>query len=1243
MALFAVILLFVLHWSMRPAASECTDGFKVISVNNASSCDKTHTTCLNGSVACCTLEGALQAGVPPCSRVVVDTNQTFNGNVVVNGSHDLVLQQNGSTLITVSCSGNLSFTNCQNVNISGIQFQTCSLTFLDCVNVSVTGASFSSGPAVGLALIDVSGSATISTTQFIDHGNQQKPAVGLLIHKQLAAKPGKFQISNCTFSSNTNADVSNIDDEVLDRAVYKSCTGYYGGRGGGLVILVDGSGGNVIELVKNVFKNNTGCIGGGAYVSISGNASSADANVLNIANVTFESNFAYKLGGGLYLDDGDNSSTVNTALQIVITRTIFDQNNATNAAGLAYKSIGELPFPTNYTVQLSECNFTNNTANDTGGAFGFYRSSSDYDIDDKPITVQMENCLVQDNSIYHRFTGRSIVLGIGVIYTEGVNIAFSGTTPGTHIEHNYGTAILASSAWVAMNGSVDITNNRGIRGGAVYLVGSSRFVVGKGLNLKFSDNYAQLYGGAVFHSYPALGVGQDRYCIFEYNQKSIINPADWLANISFTNNTAGISGNAIFFSSPASCFVSNTSNEVSTYHFVGIEPQVTSSPIRLEFTSDNCSAANPTVMLGELMKLKVIAYDIFNNSVNAPMMVSLACKDQPDEQCPYTLAGTTLVQVNASDTNTTNKMTTNLERTTFFIKGPEPSNDRVTLMWQTLENGPVSLAFLDVNIRQCRFGYVYSDMDQRCVCFNSPHVYCDEASYTSCVEEGYWFGEVNNDSTYIAVPCPFGNCNYTGGCPTDSCAGKPFFCTLYDEDLDALCYGNRSGILCSQCKHNANFAFDAIQCNTSDQLTALWSILLVLVFWLALCVALLVIVRLDFHIGSGQLYCFLFFFTVLQYFVGGTFPFIELYHIELVVTGFIQLNPKFFGLIPSISFPPDFNMWFNVLSYVHPLFLGCVIMLLVCCARKYHLPFLHERRGINAICILLYLSFFSLSQTSLSFIAPITFSENITRASIEPKIGYFKVDHRDKDTIIFLTFTIIAILVQVTLVIPFLCLLIFSPLMIRFSIFDKLVQRLKPIIDEFQACYKDNCRPFAGFYLTWRQIIFFIGLIEDNFVTIYLLQISSIIMLLVLAIFQPYKKQWLNALDALFVTDLILLSILHGSTANKVFATNSLAFFKKVIVTCLVLFPLVYFILLCLSPIAKRAYSFIFRKKQKQLHDFTEHTADEREPILFEQSGRYTNKSESITGSVDAPVNVQPTTTVVGISSTASYQNSETT
>ena len=1204
----------------------------MISVNNAgSSCDKTDTKCLNGSVACCTLEGALQAGVPPCSRVVVETNQTFNGSVVVNGSHDLVLQQNGSALITVSCNGNLSFTNCQNVNISGMQFQTCSLTFLDCVKVSVTGASFSSGPAVGLALVNVSGSAFISSTQFVDHGHHRKPAVGLLIHKQSAAKPGKFQISNCTFSSNTNADASNIDGERLDRAVYKSCTGHYGGRGGGLVILVEGSGGNVIELVKAVFKNNTGCIGGGAYVSISGSTGPADANVLNIADVTFESNFAYKLGGGLYLDDGDNSSTFNTAFQIVITRTIFDQNNATNAAGLAYKSIGELPFSTNYTVQLSECSFTNNTAYDTGGAFGFYRSSLAYDSDDKPITVQMENCLVQDN--YHRFTGPSIILGIGVIFTEGVNIAFSGTTPGTHIKNNYGTAILASSAWVAMNGSVDITSNTGIRGGAVHLVGSSRFVVRNGLNLKFSDNHAQLYGGAVFHSYPALGVGQDRYCIFEYDQKSITNPAKWLANISFTNNTAGISGNAIFFSSPASCFVSNSqppSNETSTYHFVGIEPQVTSSPVRLEFTSDNCSAVNPTVMLGESMKLKVTAYDIFNNSVNAPVMVSLACKDQPDEQCPYTLAGTTLV-------------TTNLERTTFFIKGPEPSNDQVTLVWQTLENGPVSLAFLDVNIRQCRFGYVYNDMDQKCVCFNSPHVHCDETSYTSCVEEGYWFGEVNNDSMYVVVPCPFGNCNYTGGCPTNNCAGMPSFCTLYNKDRDALCYGNRSGILCSQCKNNANFAFDAIQCSTSDPLTGLWSILLFLVFWFALCVALLVIVRLDFHIGSGQLYCFLFFFTVLQYFVGGTFPFIELYHIELVVTGFIQLNPKFFGLIPSISFPPDFNKWFIVLSYVHPLFLGCVIMFLVCCARKYHLPFLQERRGINAICILLYLSFFSLSQTSLSFIAPVIFPENIIRASIEPKIGYFKVDHHDRDTVIFLAFAIIAILVQVTLVIPFLCLLIFSPLMIRFSVFGKLMQCLKPIIDEFQACYKDNyCRSFAGFYLAWRQIIFLIGLIEDNFVTIYLLQISSIIMLLVLAIFQPYKKQRLNVLDALFVTDLILLSILHGSTANKVFATKSLAIFKKVIVTCLVLFPLVYFILLCLSPIAKRAYTFIFRKKQEQLHAFTEHTEEEREPLLFEQSGRYTNKSENITESVDAPVNVQPTTTVVGISTTTSYKNSET-
>ena len=255
-------------------------------------------------------------------------------------------------------------------------------------------------------------------------------------------------------------------------------------------------------------------------------------------------------------------------------------------------------------------------------------------------------------------------------------------------------------------------------------------------------------------------------------------------------------------------------------------------------------------------------------------------------------------------------------------------------------------------------------------------------------------------------------------------------------------------------------------------------------------------------------------------------------------------------------------------------------------------------------------------------------------ASLDPTVMYFTSNH--------LWMAILALFTQVVLVVPFLCLLVLSPLLVRW--FNLL--RLKPVLDEFQACYQDRYRSFAGFYLTWRLVIFLLSSVGDYFVNIYLLQVMAIILLMVHAMFQPYREQWLNVLDALFITDLILLSILHGSTANVVFESPGLTVFKDVVVHLLVLLPLVYFVSLCLWPILKRVFDFLFNRKGKKRMlrnvggdtDTAECDIAGREPLLFQQSfhssdlniPRGADRKNS-----DVPRPRLPTTSIVGFSQSA--------
>ena len=276
------------------------------------------------------------------------------------------------------------------------------------------------------------------------------------------------------------------------------------------------------------------------------------------------------------------------------------------------------------------------------------------------------------------------------------------------------------------------------------------------------------------------------------------------------------------------------------------------------------------------------------------------------------------------------------------------------------------------------------------------------------VQEGYWFGTLpnnthtymaNNTHTHGAFPCPFGFCDFSGHCSGENCSNKTFFCEVPAAEPDVLCYGNRGGVLCSQCAQNHSFTFDAIDCAPNEDCSFGYIFVmigLVLLFWALLVTVILAVVYLDLLIGSGHLYCFIFFFSVLQFFVGGSFPSKFLFVIELVITGFIQLDPKMFGLIPiCIPGNPLQSMGYTLLRYIHPFFLAVVIALLICISKRHALPFFYRnKRATNAICILLYRSFFSLTQTSLSFLIPVRFQDRSTvYASLDPTVIYFSTYH----------------------------------------------------------------------------------------------------------------------------------------------------------------------------------------------------------------------------------------------------------
>ena len=118
--------------------------------------------------------------------------------------------------------------------------------------------------------------------------------------------------------------------------------------------------------------------------------------------------------------------------------------------------------------------------------------------------------------------------------------------------------------------------------------------------------------------------------------------------------------------------------------------------------------------------------------------------------------------------------------------------------------------------------------------------------------------------------------------------------------------------------------------------------------------------------------------------------------------------------------------------------------------------------------------------------------------------------------VIYIIYVIIAILFEVIMVVGLPVILLSEPYVNHWINFS----RIKPILDQFQGCYRDKCRWFAGVYLLSRQAILIIMVISfvHYYIALYLLTLLCIIIALLYHHVQPYKVVLsTNLMDLFFI------------------------------------------------------------------------------------------------------------------------------
>ena len=196
------------------------------------------------------------------------------------------------------------------------------------------------------------------------------------------------------------------------------------------------------------------------------------------------------------------------------------------------------------------------------------------------------------------------------------------------------------------------------------------------------------------------------------------------------------------------------------------------------------------------------------------------------------------------------------------------------------------------------------------------------------------------------------------------------------------------------------------------------------------------------------------------------YAFRELYLTVSIMSSFSKIIPQFLGELCLTTGMSGIDQQF--IHYIHP---SVVILILVAISllarRSRRFSKIIGHGIIHVICCLLLLSYTSMASTSLLLMRSLKFLDVVkVYTYLSPNIEYFHGRH--------LAYGLVALLCTTSIVIGLPLLLTLEPSLNRKINFIKI----KPILDQFQGCYKNKYHCFAGYYMICRLVIIAIVIVN---------------------------------------------------------------------------------------------------------------------------------------------------------------------
>ena len=1095
------------------------------------------------------------------------------------------------------------FTNIQNLSIVNITVHNCGVSsqkqfltrhvfysaifLVHCTHVYISGVRVLQSVGSGLAIIDTNGTVTVEDTLFESNGiggiAEIVGAGGLYLQyscfsnlqdsicPQLWSQNTTYAFTDCNFTNNN----ANIPESIADITLNDDEKRLLG-RGGGLgVVMSDGAANNHITLTRCRFLNNTATWGGGMHVQFRG---SSQNNLLVAQCSYFENNCCPENAGGAINVVHDNISPMGN--QVVFENANFTDNSAGFGGGVGiYSSPNiETSIP-NITIAFKNCSWMLNKAN-FGSALDVLCETHQTFPCGSQSNVILSDCTFTNNTVVHRpNTSQQYKEGRGVLVSTAHSIWFEGNTTFTG---NNGTAVylVTSTAIFAPDSTALFEGNFGYKGGAIALIGLAAIHVQQNSHFTFKNNRAQTTGGAIYY----YSLDQHEYfsgssnCFIKYVGSEDKTSASFMFDGNQAEQTYGLDIRATTLNQCRSMCHTESNDPVEIFNCIG----------QFNFTNKTTSVSTSG---GQYL-------------VNTSKSLILVIPGK-EFQIPFKL----IDDLNTSTKGSYNVRVKNYNGSNIVVdpayafivndhmKLYGQPGDRARLKVTSMGRRPITLVF-EVELDHCPPGFAIHNTTMSnknlptCTCtINTDKQYqgmvrCNGTHFYTYVRRGYWFG-YESEGTLYTSHCPAGFC-FSGR--DSNCNGRSEVpCLPAEPSQEALdrtvCGPTRTGIVCGKCVSNHSVYYHSydLPCGSDDMCSVGW-VLYIASELLPLMILFLVVMYFDISFTSGAASGFIFFAQVTD---------------SLVINsqGSILLKPVIHELTLVYQFIYRF---FNFDFFSHKLFAFCLIKgataldvlafkyVTVLCAfimiflmvfmfkyckmsfhHKYSRLMKHTMQtsvihGLSAFLIMCYMQCL---RVSFLLITPIDIN---SRGGVKIRNVVFRNGEIDYFSKAHLPYALPAIACLLTFGIIPPVLLITYPLHYRviailglhekqwFSKISKYIslERMKPLLDSFQSCFKDKCRFFAGLYFFYRFLLLLLFAVTPSYTVFYaVVEIQLIVTLAVHAYVQPYQKQLYNIIDTLIFTNLAIINAITllnysiiSRTGDRVTTVNTFSSIQLILV-----------------------------------------------------------------------------------------------